>query len=188
MAKFSRSQKNEIVSRVFEKMQAEGHRFPLRRACLHFAAATAIAISQRGVRPVLQAGSASWPFKSKECDDGGPTNYTYHFDPSEPLSAMRMQEGGMPEIHVWCGIPTTGELVDLTTGFLPDLLAESLPAEKWTAPPPPAFFWGTNADFPKGWRYEATLPAILLAFQFLQEGNAPLYDELQRRGLTPPPK
>jgi hypothetical protein len=147
---------------------------------------TSLAIAKRGVRTVLQSGSAAWRFKAPACDDGGATHYSYQFNPADQASAARLAIGGMPEVHCWVGIPSTGELIDLTTGFLPELLMAALPLEKWTMPPPQPFFWGTADSLPDGWQYRATLEAIHLVFKLLREGRPDLFEDMRRRGLTPP--
>jgi hypothetical protein len=184
--KFSLAQKREIVADVNAAMRVLLPGIPLRTACLHYAAITSLAVAKRGVRTVLQAGSASWRFKAPGNDDGGPTHFTYTFDPNDLASAARLAAGAMPEIHCWVGIPKTDEIVDLTTGFLPELLTVALPSEKWTQLAPPPFFWGPRATLPDGWHYWATIDAIRIAFGLLRDSRPDLYEDMRRRGLTPP--
>lgn len=150
------------------------------RACLYYAAHAALALSKRGVRAILQAGSASWRFKAPAQDDGGVTHYSYLFDPAVPHPIECL-----PEMHCWVGIVNTGEIVDLTTGFVPGLMAIALPDEKWTEPVPPPYFWGGRQDIPNGWIYDATLDAVLLAYRFLAFTRTGLFLEMQMRGIAP---
>jgi len=104
------------------------------QGCLFYAAYTAVAVSRRGVRAVLQAGSASWLFKAAERDDGvGPTHYSYVFEANSRMTALRLGQGMLPELHCWAAIPQTGEIIDLTTRHLPGFSRWLCPARNGRA-------------------------------------------------------
>lgn len=156
-----------------------------KRACLYSAAFVAIAVTNRGERAILQAGSASWPFKAAERDDGiGPTHYGYEFDLRDPMSAACLMNGILPEIHCWAAIPASGELIDLTTGHQPALMRVVLPEEEWSAAPLPGHFWGKADALPERWRYAPSAGAIQIALDFLRHGRPDLYREMRRRTLV----
>ena len=187
MKKLSTQMKRDVLIEVDERI-AHFSLDPveLRRSCLYHAAFASLAIAKRGVRAILQAGGASWRFKARETDDGtGSTHFSYVFNLTEPSSAARMKSGGLPECHVWCAIPASGEIIDLTTGFLPELLAESLPNETWTEQLPPPYFWGPPEEFRDGWSYAANMEATLLAYRFLKKGHPDVFAEMQRRSIAP---
>lgn len=185
--RFSHQQKTDVIAEVLEQtLRAQLSSESIQRSCLHYSAFTAIAIAKRGARAILQAGSASWLFKAAECDDGaGATHYSYEFAPHDPLSATRLAAGFMPEMHCWAAIPATGEIVDLTTRHLPDLLHQALPHEKWTAPIPPPFFWGQANTLPRGWSYVADRTAIEISLALLVRRSPDLFTEMRRRGIAP---
>lgn len=186
--KLSRQQRDDVVAEVLAKMDTLGTgRVLMQRACLYYSAFTVLAIANRGARAILQAGSASWRFKAPALDDGvGPTHYSYEFDPTHPLSAARLAQGGFPEMHCWAAVPATGEIIDLTTRHLPALLREALPNQTWSAAIPAPYFWGRARALPEGWRYVADLQAISIAFALLRRGLPQVFDEMKRRRLTPP--
>lgn len=186
--KLSRQQRTDVAAEVLIRIDSLGANLVQRqRACLYYGAFTALAIARRGVRAILQAGSASWRFKARGHDDGvGPTHYSYEFDPWHFLSAERLARGAFPEMHCWAAIPSTGEIIDLTTRHLPALLRQGLPGETWTAALPPEYFWGRADALPEGWLYRADRAAIDIAFTLLRRGAPEVFAEMKRRGLTPP--
>jgi hypothetical protein len=186
MRTLSCQQKHDVISEVAERMQAlarEG--VATERACLYSAAFAAIAVARRGERAILQAGSASWPFKAPERDDGtGPTHFGYEFDLRDPLSAACLMNGILPEIHCWAAIPASGELIDLTTGHQPTLMRVVLPGEEWSDAPLPGHFWGKAGALPERWRYAPNAQAIQVALDFLRHGRPDVYREMHQRALV----
>ena len=176
-----------MTAEVLERMAAMRGAVRIEQGCLFYAVLTATAVSKRGVRAILQAGSASWPFKAPERDDGvGPTHYSYMFEAGSTSTVLRLANGRLPEMHCWAAIPATGELIDLTTRHLPELLPRALPGEEWSAPVPPLLFWGRAESMPAGWRYEADAGAIGIAFECLRRGYPQLFAEMAKRQLVPP--
>jgi hypothetical protein len=72
----------------------------------------------------------------------------------------------MPEMHVWVGIPSTGEVVDLTTCYLVKQ-AHMRAGINWTADLPPDYLWSNQP--PMGVVYRPNRDATLLAMRFLVE-------------------
>jgi hypothetical protein len=55
--------------------------------------------------------------------------------------------GVMPIMHVWVQIPSTKEVVDLTSRYLKQLSKQDH-GEEWKAPDPPDFVWDKAIDIP----------------------------------------
>lgn len=152
-------------------------------ACVILSALGAQVIRRRfGVRAVFQAGSAFWQFRKVPPPDID--SYGYEYDESQPLSAARLREGKIPELHCWIALPDTGEFIDFTTGALPGLVRESTGFE-WALPAPPDFYWGRPEAMPGGWFYTASMQAISRVMRCcmhahrelavaVNEGSAPL--------------
>jgi hypothetical protein len=107
------SDAREIFQRKYADKEAK-------RACAYWAIAFNEAAKRHGIRAILQAGSAQFQF----CDDDGhsATHFSYMFDKIE--ASKRLAAGLWPEMHVWSGIPETGEIVDLTTCYQPQQALE----------------------------------------------------------------
>lgn len=136
--------------------------------CLIFNAALCAVANKRGVRLVLQAGTAFWPRVTPETDDGEEANrFGYEWSPDAPFSRARLAAGLLPEIHVWAGDPETQEIADLTTGFFPQQCYDMLRVG-WKAPRPPEWFWGTAHDLPDLASYVPNLEATLFAADVLR--------------------
>jgi hypothetical protein len=136
--------------------------------CLFWAASFNEAASHYGLDCILQAGTASWQFRS---DDGtSATHFTYEFE-TEP-AMRRFKEGRLPEMHVWSYIRTTREIVDLTTRFQPDQ-ARTLQGFVWEPEfLPPDFLWCSPSSLNGRLIYRANLLACLMSVEFLR-----LFDE-----------
>lgn len=179
--------REEIIAEVSARMDSLADMVRAQHGCLFYAAFTALAIAKRGTRALLQAGSASWLFKSPAKDDGvGPTHYSYVFEPGSMQTALQLARGELPEIHCWAAILGTQEIIDPTTRHLHALCKLALPGEEWSAEAPPAYFWGTAANLPDGWHYEPDARAIAIAFRFLRSGRPEIFAEMQALGITPP--
>lgn len=137
--------------------------------CLILAGSAIACAHKRGVRLVLQAGSAYWPRVTQETDDGTEANrFGYEWEPHTPHSQRMLALGAMPEIHVWCAHVETQSIVDLTSGMFP-AQAMRLLRSPWKAPNPPRWFWGTGKELPDGASYSPTLDATRFAAMKLCE-------------------
>lgn len=126
--------------------------------CFYYGVATVETLRAHGVRAVIQAGSASWPRVRPEQDDGVmATHFSYEWSPHEMPSRMMLAKGGMPEMHVWVGLPETSEIVDMTTGLWP-AQAKRIGGFDWLGDQPPKFFWGSK--LPKGVHYTPVSDAV----------------------------
>jgi hypothetical protein len=82
--------------------------------CLHWAGCCLLVLRrQTDLNPQLQGGSTFW--KANDLPEPHPTNFGYQWD--WKLAKPRLLNSLLPESHFWVGIPSTGEIVDLTTGF-----------------------------------------------------------------------
>lgn len=123
------------------------------RACFQLSLFTRRALRDGGLKPMLQAGTCSWPRIDLSKDDGKMmTHYSYQWDPTDPRSALAMAMGDMPEMHVW-NIIQVGkhwEVIDPTTRYLRQNCEEA--KVPWLARKPPDFLWGVP---PRGTVYVA---------------------------------
>lgn len=137
---------------------------PKQGACLFWTMHGIEVLRERGIRAILQAGSAFWPRIRADQDDGRcNTHFGYKWSPAEPASMAAIAEGRLPEMHVWIGIPISGEIVDFTTKFWPDQAME-LTGETWPGTPPPDIFWDTPNMLPGAW-YTHSRDAALFALK-----------------------
>ncbi len=140
----------EVFEACMERIK--GVDAPPHRACLYWAQAAVEELAARGVRAIIQAGSASWRMVDPVDDDGvSPTHFSYIW------TGRRVAGVPMPEMHVWCAVPPS-TIIDLTTWAQPLVAAEFGMA--WPAKKPPLFVWG---DPPEGSVYKPELRACLLA-------------------------
>lgn len=99
-----------IFRESFGKLALKEH-----AACMQWSGIVAAVLCKQGYKAILQAGSAQWRFRD---DDGeNPDWFGYVYDSHAALA--RLQEGKMPEMHVWVGVVDEREpvLVDVTTRF-----------------------------------------------------------------------
>lgn len=137
------------------------------RVCIYWACAVGTALVQEGIRGVIQAGSASWPFIDMQDDDGvSATNYSYVWGMTNDLSFE--QHGSkflMPELHAWVGIPETQEIIDPTTRFLKRNVKAS--GFEWKRKQdPPQYFWSNK--LPEHTIYEACPFATRYVLQLMK--------------------
>lgn len=114
--------------------------------CLFYAFHTIEVLRERGVRAVVQAGSAGWPRIPPEQDDGkSTTHFSYMWSPDTPMSREAVSRGALPEIHVWAGLLESQEIIDFTTRYWVEQ-ARTLGGFDWPGTPPPEFFWGHGRE------------------------------------------
>lgn len=133
----------QVRRRVYDWWRREDpkERGPLSHYCLFWAQATVQVLLEAGLRAQLQAGSCLWRSRSEEDETIQPSNawgYVFHWD-TESLQIL--QQGLLPEIHIWTAIIQDGrnEIVDPTTGFFKRRCLDA--GHPWTAPDPPLFLW-----------------------------------------------
>lgn len=155
----------EVMERALEF--ARDHAIPEEATCLYLAYYGALELAERGVRPVLQAGSAGWPRVRPQDDDGiNPTHFSYMWSPDEKPSRMALDVGLMPEMHVWIGLPDAGQIVDFSAGLFP-VQARKLMGYDWPEElRPPAYFWGSAGDLGHAF-YNPDMAAIRCALRYI---------------------
>lgn len=157
------AEKDLIVSMA--RQAADKHEYNTNGGrCLPLAVELMKELARCNVRAVLQAGSAQW--RCVKDDDGiSNTHFAYVWEMSD-ITRMRMADGMMPEMHCWIGIPSTQEIVDISTYMLPEQ-AKLRAGINWTAELPPDYIWSGRDGFPEGARYlvdkDATMVALWLA-------------------------
>lgn len=114
-------------------------------ACLYAAHFSVSVLRKHGFDAILQAGSLQWPRVAPEDDDGvSPTHFAYMWDPEGPTSLLAKSRGLMPEIHIWCAIPSTREIVDVVTKDLPADCHSKIGYD-WPGELPPDYLWSREA-------------------------------------------
>lgn len=82
--------------------------------CLHWSGCAVVVLRREtDLRPQLQGGSAFW--RTNDLPEPHPTNFGYQWD--WEVAKARLSNSLLPESHFWVGLPSTGEIIDLTTGF-----------------------------------------------------------------------
>lgn len=135
--------------------------------CLPLAVEIIRELSRFNVRAVLQAGSAQW--KCMAIDDGvSSTHFAYMWEMS-PLTQQRLLNNMLPEMHCWVGIPSTQEIVDVSTNDLVEQ-AKLRAGINWTAELPPDYIWAGRDSFPSDARYMVDPIATAVALRFAIRG------------------
>lgn len=130
--------------------------------CLYINQVTMKALKDDGRRAVLQAGSVYWPMRR---DALGPVHFGYEFDLSQPFSVEAVQNGLLPEVHIWAALPDEGAIVDFSTGAFKRLAVERHGLE-WEEAEPLRYVWGRP---PAGVIYRPQLEAIRYVWRFIAE-------------------
>lgn len=133
--------------------------------CLPLAVAVEHELAEHGIRAVLQAGSAQW--RCMDVDDGISPNYFAYMWELSAQTKQRLLETKLPEIHCWIGIPSTHEIVDISTNNLVEQ-ARLRSGINWTAPIPPDYIWASAENFPADCHYVPDMAAISVAMFFAQ--------------------
>lgn len=160
---------------IFRETQARATAFardrgiPEEATCLYLSYYGALALGERGLRPLIQAGSADWPRVRPEDDDGRTeTHFGYMWSPRELPSILALDAGLMPEMHVWIGLPDSGEIVDFSTGFFP-AQARKLMDYDWPEDlRPPPYYWGGASGLGRAF-YKAEWDAIGRALSYVRD-------------------
>lgn len=135
--------------------------------CLQLSLAVGRELARRGIRAVLQAGSAQWRCMGGDDDGVSPTHFAYMWEMSL-LTKQRIAAGLMPEMHCWIGIPATQEIVDISTRDLIEQ-ARLRAGIIWTADPPPDYIWTNKEEgFPCDARYIVDPVATAVALYFAE--------------------
>lgn len=129
-------------------------------ACVYWTIILIQLLQRKGIKAVPQAGTMNWPIVPAHLDDGvSNTHFGYVWSPNEMQSIMGVLAGGMPEVHVWVGLPETQEIIDFSTnGFRRS--AEAM-GHKWQTPEPPDYLWMPVSELPPDVVYKCEQPAVL---------------------------
>ena len=142
--------------------------------CPHWTWAVIMAAQESGYPLRLQAGTASWTYVHPRLDDGvRPLNFTYYWEGlNSPAVRSALASNMLPEMHVWAKDPKSGDIIDLSTAYWPNIVEASMPGERWSAPKPPKFLWVHPRDLTTQARYKAHPDAAKVAAILL--GNSGL--------------
>lgn len=131
--------------------------------CLYWSWCAVSAARMRGVRLVLQAGSAYWRITPETAEvEGKPNFYGYSWKGPQPIEGQPL-----PEVHVWVANPQKQILIDMTARFQKDNAEAS--GLQWKTPAPPDVIWGKPEQLAKqGYLYLPHKEAILFAQTLLK--------------------
>ena len=134
-----------IYSTVHAKVQENG----IGTGCCVLAAGiTAKLLFKRGHKAIIQAGTAQWPRIHPHQDDGvSPTHFGYVWEPDSPRNKLIQSLGYLPELHAWCAILPSHEIIDMTTGLVAENCLKMIGAD-WPGPKLPPYIWATPQDLP----------------------------------------
>lgn len=107
--------------------------------CVYHAIAGIYAGIDHDVRFAIQAGTCEWRFRdATNLPLSEPDCYGHQWDPNHPVSIMAIQNGLLPEIHVWLALvpPDEPTLVDFSTEYF----HKGCPY-KWETKLPPPVMW-----------------------------------------------
>tara|TARA_R100001594_G_scaffold36976_2_gene66861 strand:+ start:1490 stop:2017 length:528 start_codon:yes stop_codon:yes gene_type:complete len=165
--------KDAAVAEIREMMHDNyaGPPGTIEAACLFWAKATCIVLEGRGLRAIVQAGSAGWP-RIDEADDDGEVNthFSYVWEPDSPSSIAAVKAYRMPEMHVWAAMPDTQTIIDVTSGFQPGQCLTTLGMD-WPGTKPPEYIWSTPEGMYGKCFYKADITAIGLAFEMYRNSE-----------------
>jgi hypothetical protein len=135
-------------------------------ACLYWMQAGYIELQKAGLDPIIQAGTANWRMLPHALDHGHEdTHFGFEWEPSDPKSVAARKADLLPEIHCWCAVRSTQEIVDFSTATLPDVCRRM--GFVWKMPPPPSFVWARFDALPDGMVYRADIEAIKFLLDFM---------------------
>lgn len=113
------------------------------------------------IEAVPQAGTAYWPRLPKEqLGEDMNSVFGFQWDPDSLQSRIAVATGALPECHVWLGIVSSQELIDLSTGDWP-AICRTLLGHDWPGQQPPPFFWGQANNLPDNVYYEPIRDATI---------------------------
>lgn len=172
-ASVSDERKREIVGRIRERVRRySAHLASSPGTCVTHSNVAMLELLPLGFKATLQAGSAYWPRRGLDYDDGTPTHFGFVWEPDAPQSKYANGLGYLQEIHVWVGLSDTQEVIDLTTGKLPECCKIMLEFD-WPGPKPPDYFWGHM--LPPDVRYEPDEAATIYAALRIWNRYRPYY-------------
>jgi hypothetical protein len=146
-------------------------------ACLYWARIVIMVLAFHEMNACLQAGTMLWQMVPNEEDDGVcNTHFGFQWEPGSPASIAQINKGLLPEVHIWCGIVDTQELVDFSTGTFAQIARAR--GHNWRMPDPPPFLWCQAKDLPDAAHYAPNMEATLLAQDFLFKAHKEQLEQL----------
>ncbi len=141
----AQAQRGDVVAEIRREFFAHFDGPDPTMACLYWSFYACRVLERRGERAVIQAGSLEYPMGG--LDDGvSATHFSYLWEPDSAETRRRIAADAMPELHVWVGLPESGEILDVTTCFL-QAQARRL-GLLWRGPAPPPFLWERADQLP----------------------------------------
>lgn len=158
---------DRVHQRVVQRCCAPAH-----QACLYWSFHTLVELRRYSVHGALQAGTAYWPRVSAEDFEAHPddlfTHFGFQWSPQSVASAASVAMGNLPEMHIWVGLVETQEILDLSTGHLPEACRIILDKD-WPGPKPPKFYWGRACEVPAMVSYQPNEEATIYAGRLIQK-------------------
>jgi len=176
--------KNEIVTAARTKMRERFPDLPKRGGCLYSSYFMWMELDRVGIQALPQAGSMCWPriVIGSDDDDGEcHTHFSYFWEDRNTRSIVSMLNGNLPELHVWMGIPETGEVVDIETCNFSQTCRDL--GMDWLSPEPPDYLWTHDPPLDVWYRpdEQAIRAAIFYMTHVIVENKLPLPSLLQSR-------
>jgi len=176
MTELTLTQKDAIHQRVIGRMRRwyGENKTTSGMACLYWMHAGLATLMQHGIVGRPAAGTAWWEYDPGDpvmthwgCEWGG--------DPNDELKRKVILEPGsyaLPEMHCWIWLPSTGEVIDFTTGYVPTI-AKTMGYE-WRphVKPPPPYIWARPESLYPRAVYLPSGDATRLAIQTLVAGHS----------------
>lgn len=140
--------------------------------CVYYSLALMVlAIRRHNLRLLPQGGTLAWRFLPKHLDTGtNATCFTYEWQGLTEAVIERLTEEKLPEMHVWLADSEAQEVVDASTGSLPDQARTQMNVE-WQTQAPPDFLWTDEAGMPEDALYRPEPDGCFVAFELLKPGG-----------------
>lgn len=140
----------------------------------------------------VQVGTLQWRIVPEADDDGvSPTCFSYVWESDAPRTLEALEDGRLPECHVWLGDVERQELVDVSTGGLLEQQELQQPKLRWRTAMPPDFLWCPGRDVPADANYMPSREATVLVVERVLKraarelgGDVPCVGQLGRRRVS----
>lgn len=188
--KTNKTERDQVFSEVRQLVEkvidCTPDKIDLNKSCL-FHSVIGIHVLKRRLgfsRVVLQSGSAFWPRTTEEAGEKDLTlnthfGYLWESDKYNDMIQAALEVNLTPsmvklEIHTWIGIPSTGEIIDFTTGLWPSACKE-MTGDDWLIEHPPEYLWCLPKHWPSRVSYKPDRVASILSFKYACK----LYEEIK---------
>ena len=153
-------QTEQRIRTIYDKIVPDT--VPIFGTCLFWSIAVIIALGKKE-RCLMQASTCLWPRINMAEDDGIVlTHFGYEWHPESINNQLKMNQGMMPELHTWVGLPDKQRIIDFSTVFFPEQCKKLIGLD-WTGPLPPQYLDVSIQKLPDYVVYKASMDACLFA-------------------------